>query len=427
MATEVHQEICGSKITAISGKLCVELKALEKFGIQVSDGSGKLELHKHLEMLDRQDGLYIPGNSNYTSLQNFFLLMITKTQVTSCSEEARQLLNQFLSELYGLYITNLESLGLTPEDSIEEEFNSADDLKTVTKATNSGRKRKSNKPQSQPQPVPTTPDGKRLRKGDDNGYICKECGSVFRRQAALKKHELTHDVRCEPCGKVFRRVADLNKHKKSVHTAVKPYECPHCERGFTCRVSLERHVRSHTGEKPYQCPKCDKAFASTSGLSQHTDRYHSGGKFRFTCPFCNKGFIAQAQMQLHIRSHTGEKPFTCTFCDRSFARKHKLIVHTRIHTGEKPYTCSTCGKAFSDRGNYLVHTRTHTGKKPYQCLICPKGFHRKPHLLQHMLTHQEGNDTGTIESKGNIKIELREDPASEDPPIEDEDPLPATD
>lgn len=65
MATEVHQEICGSKITAISGKLCVELKALEKFGIQVSDGSGKLELHKHLEMLDRQDGLYIPGECKY--------------------------------------------------------------------------------------------------------------------------------------------------------------------------------------------------------------------------------------------------------------------------------------------------------------------------------------------------------------------------
>lgn len=64
MDSEVRREICGVEIISISGKLCVELNALEKFGICTSEESDKADLQNHLELLGCKDGLHMPGEQN---------------------------------------------------------------------------------------------------------------------------------------------------------------------------------------------------------------------------------------------------------------------------------------------------------------------------------------------------------------------------
>jgi len=49
--------------------------------------------------------------------------------------------------------------------------------------------------------------------------------------------------------------------------------------------------------------------------------------------------------------------------------------------------CAICSKAFKDKYSVNVHIRTHTGEKPFACSVCGKSFRQKAHLAKHYHTH----------------------------------------
>uniref|UniRef100_A0A8C8UL01 C2H2-type domain-containing protein n=2 Tax=Peromyscus maniculatus bairdii TaxID=230844 RepID=A0A8C8UL01_PERMB len=40
----------------------------------------------------------------------------------------------------------------------------------------------------------------------------------------------------------------------------KPYECNQCGKAFACASSLQIHKKTHSGERPLNCNQCGKAF-----------------------------------------------------------------------------------------------------------------------------------------------------------------------
>ncbi|XP_030596315.1 gastrula zinc finger protein XlCGF57.1-like [Archocentrus centrarchus] len=111
-------------------------------------------------------------------------------------------------------------------------------------------------------------------------------------------------------------------------------------------------------------------------------------KKSFSCSECGKIFAYKAQLESHMRAHTGERPFRCSVCKKCFSWRGRLQKHMKIHTGEKPFSCSVCGKGFIESGNLKVHMRIHTGERPFSCSICGKRYAQRGNLKQHMRIHR---------------------------------------
>ncbi|XP_044864180.1 sal-like protein 3 isoform X2 [Mauremys mutica] len=65
---------------------------------------------------------------------------------------------------------------------------------------------------------------------------------------------------------------------------------------------------------------------------------------------------------------SSEDPFfkhKCRFCAKVFGSDSALQIHLRSHTGERPFKCNICGNRFSTKGNLKVHFQRHKEKYPH--------------------------------------------------------------
>jgi len=161
---------------------------------------------------------------------------------------------------------------------------------------------------------------------------CDVCGKSFANRSNLNKHSyLVHGgikFHCNECPKFFRRSMTLTLHMWKSHSR---FNCPQCSSVMETAALLCDHMSSVHGRKATKnlseicrrpvsrpiamanCTRCNKMFSSRSNLAKHIRVVH--GHPRSQCTMCERTFTSDIQLQLHIRTFHQHLPLKLVSLD----------------------------------------------------------------------------------------------------------------
>jgi len=192
-------------------------------------------------------------------------------------------------------------------------------------------------------------------------FPCPECEKVFTKKKYLSKHMEIHvsdKHPCDICGKQFNRRENLFKHMK-VHDSgdSEQHPCEKCGKRFSKKEQLTEHNQSMHLDEDVMCMDCGLTFDSMYKLKHHRKSHRNGDIEKHFCDQCNRLFPNTSSLKRHMeQDHFGEGH--CSQCGKVFPSFVTLKRHVKqVHMLERKHICDVCSKAFKSQSHLLRHKK----------------------------------------------------------------------
>ncbi|XP_060807018.1 zinc finger protein 135 [Amyelois transitella] len=237
-----------------------------------------------------------------------------------------------------------------------------------------------------------------------SSFMCILCGHSFVSQTGLYCHQRiahtaeetqlssateadpSHPLYCADCGIHFlnedafnTHLGSSNKHattNESIKTKMRDTKrlgdkCtrsqPRGRRGRPSKAGAHSDIINNGLPTSTSCELCGKYLPNDVQTRNHYEKEHPGHDYlkRYMCDVCGHTTKQYANLVVHMRTHTNEKPYDCPHCDRRFSMGSNRDRHLVVHTGEKRYQCHHCNRRFTQSSAVKLHIQTVHLKIPY--------------------------------------------------------------
>jgi len=203
---------------------------------------------------------------------------------------------------------------------------------------------------------------------------------------------------------------------EKMYYLMRRYGCAYCTVRFNNKAKLAMHESIHAKDKkPVICPHCEKSYSRRDKLRKHVEKIHPGLPMPDPAPPAIKKVKVEGSPKVKVKAPPKEN-----ILKQNLAEKVNVI--TLIINGQTKFKCPECGTMFSYQKGCVRHVRMFHGGEDsdFSCPLCPLKYKDNKGLYQHMHRKHKGEKL-VSQSQEDDEEPDDEEPDDEDPENSDSD------
>ncbi|XP_037040901.1 zinc finger protein 84-like isoform X2 [Bradysia coprophila] len=212
-------------------------------------------------------------------------------------------------------------------------------------------------------------------------YQCGKCDKSLVDRQTFRLHFRLHSgknlKRCPICGTGFAKNNHLDRHVALHYGST--FKCDVCEEMFDQFKSYRLHTANHLSH--------DKSVQASKVLTNESNRNEKISR-RLECQLCEKIFSKKSNLERHMKSHE-KRDYPCNYCDDIFDnhKERRLHMIEHVHKGDVKRGRPTKQLKHNSTMHESAFCSGPNGEKYCECKLCDKSFSKISALHEHMDQH----------------------------------------